>query len=260
MLAALAAFTPGLAREPPPATTSWPGSAPAWRTWSASRAPTSPPMARPPRPPTTTLPGLPPFAFTPVTDRGVISPVAADKTPIAGPVPGIQLEARIASDPTGQARFLLRLPTAWNGRLVVAGASGHPQRVQRRLGLERLRDPEGLRLRLPEQGGLQPPLLHLGRPAGLPAQPRVAALRRSSTTSSPARPFTRWAEYMVDAARLARRGVHARYGKEPQAHLRGGDVQRRLPGAPRGRVGSPTSSTAAWTGRGPSSRRRRPTS
>ena len=39
-------------------------------------------------------------------------------------MPGLQLNARIASDPRGQARFLLRLPNDWNGRLVVAGASG----------------------------------------------------------------------------------------------------------------------------------------
>src|SRR5574343_1705615 len=56
------------------------------------------------------LPGLPPLAFTPQTDRATIAPDAANRTPIAGPVPGVQLNARIASDPTGQARFLLRLP------------------------------------------------------------------------------------------------------------------------------------------------------
>ena len=36
----------------------------------------------------------------------------------------MQINARIACDPPGQARFLLRLPNDWNGRLVVAGASG----------------------------------------------------------------------------------------------------------------------------------------
>src|SRR6266436_4625798 len=66
--------------------------------------------------------GLPPFAFTPVTDRGVISP--ATPTPVTKIVPGLQIQARIASDPKGEARFLLRLPNDWNGRLVVAGASG----------------------------------------------------------------------------------------------------------------------------------------
>src|SRR5439155_26133648 len=69
-------------------------------------------------------PGLPPFAFTPQTDRATIAPSAAKRTPVTKVVPGLQLDGRIASDPTGQARFLLRLPKDWNGRLVVAGASG----------------------------------------------------------------------------------------------------------------------------------------
>src|SRR5574341_192466 len=79
-------------------------------------------------PPTTpannSLPGLAPFAFTPQTDRGVISPDPPDRTPITKAVPGIQVQGRFANDPTGEARFLLRLPNEWNGRLVVTGASG----------------------------------------------------------------------------------------------------------------------------------------
>ena len=70
------------------------------------------------------LPGLPPGAFTPTTDRAVISPDAPNRTPITKAVPGLQVNGRIAGDPQGQARFLLRLPDDWNGRLVVAGASG----------------------------------------------------------------------------------------------------------------------------------------
>src|SRR5207302_10691014 len=70
------------------------------------------------------LAGVPPGAFQPKTDRAVIAPIAGKRTPITKVVPGLQLNARIASDPTGQARFLLRLPNDWNGRLVVAGASG----------------------------------------------------------------------------------------------------------------------------------------
>ncbi len=68
--------------------------------------------------------GLPSFAFTPQADRDTIAPDEPHRTPIAGPVPGLQIEARIADDPQGQARVLIRLPDNWNGGLVVAGAPG----------------------------------------------------------------------------------------------------------------------------------------
>ena len=45
------------------------------------------------------LPGLAPFAFTPQTDRNVISPNPPNRTPITEAVPGIQLDARISDDP-----------------------------------------------------------------------------------------------------------------------------------------------------------------
>src|SRR5579871_6236331 len=45
---------------------------------------------------------LPAFAITPQTDRATIAPSAANKTPIVKAVPGVQIDARIASDPTGQ--------------------------------------------------------------------------------------------------------------------------------------------------------------
>ena len=61
------------------------------------------------------------FSFTPVTDLGVISNGPA---PTSGPVPGIQVEGWFAHDPSGEARFLLRFPDTWNGKLVIAGASG----------------------------------------------------------------------------------------------------------------------------------------
>jgi hypothetical protein len=64
---------------------------------------------------------LPAFGFTPITDRSVIS---NGPTPTSTSVPGIQVEGWFADDPANEARFVLRFPDDWNGRLVVAGASG----------------------------------------------------------------------------------------------------------------------------------------
>ena len=70
------------------------------------------------------IPTLPAGAFTPQTDRATIAPSDAKRPPITRVVPGLQIQARFANDPTNQGRFLLRLPNDWNGKLVVAGASG----------------------------------------------------------------------------------------------------------------------------------------
>src|SRR5260370_40556754 len=79
----------------------------------------------PPTGPTTpadnSLPGVPVGAFTPLSDRTSPSDVP---TPITKAVPGLQVQGRFADDPAGQARFILRFPNNWNGRLVVAGAPG----------------------------------------------------------------------------------------------------------------------------------------
>jgi hypothetical protein len=69
------------------------------------------------------LPGFPSGfgSYTPTKDRGVISNGPA---PSSALVPGIQVEGWFADDVTKQARFVLRFPDDWNGKLVVAGASG----------------------------------------------------------------------------------------------------------------------------------------
>src|SRR5262249_38076576 len=61
--------------------------------------------------------------FTPQADRDTIAPDPPHRTPIAGPVPGVQINARIVEDPQGQARVLIRLPDNWNGR------RAHPARA-----------------------------------------------------------------------------------------------------------------------------------
>ena len=66
--------------------------------------------------------GLPPSAFTPRTDAQAVSPDAPFRTPITRAVPGLQVTGAMADD--AEARWVLRLPEAWNGRLVVGVPGG----------------------------------------------------------------------------------------------------------------------------------------
>ena len=67
-------------------------------------------------------PGLPPSAFTPRTDAQAVSPDAPARTPITRAVPGLQVTGAMADD--ADARWVLRLPESWNGRIVVGVPGG----------------------------------------------------------------------------------------------------------------------------------------
>src|SRR6266513_771377 len=167
------------------------------------------------------LAGLPAGAFTPVTDRGVIAPSAGKRTPITKTVPGLQLNARIASDPTGQARFLLRLPNDWNGRLVVAGASGTRSEFNGDFAWSDYVVQKGYAYASQNKGVLNLFIVALNS-ATPPADPLACRLNPASSIwvhfydNDPGQPFTRWTETMIKAARLARDGVNAGYGQAPR--------------------------------------------
>src|SRR5438105_882138 len=165
-------------------------------------------------------PKLPVGAFTPTTDRGVIAPDKDHKTPINVVVPGVQIQARIASDPTGQARFLLRLPDAriWNGRLVVAGASGTRSEFNGDFAWSDYVLQKGYAYASQNKG-----VLNLLIPAlvGRAPDPTIdCRLNPSSPVfvhffdNDAGQQFTRWATFMAQAAVLARRGVESHYGRE----------------------------------------------
>jgi hypothetical protein len=159
--------------------------------------------------------GLPAFAFTPQTDRATISPSAAKRAPITRVVPGLQLNGRIASDPTGQARFLLRLPQDWNGRLVVAGASGTRSEFNGDFSWSDYVVQKGYAYASQNKGVLNFQL-------STAADPQGCRLNPASTTyvnfydDGANQSFARWAEFMVKAGRLARQGVIANYGRQPR--------------------------------------------
>jgi len=157
---------------------------------------------------------LPPFAFTPITDRAVIAPSSGKGTPVTKVVPGVQLNARIASDPQGQARFLLRLPNNWNGRLVVAGASGTRSEFNGDFAWSDYVLQKGYAYASQNKG-----VLNLQLSVG--TDPLACRLNPSSGVfvhfydNDTGQQFTRWAQFMVKAAELARDGVKAAYGRWP---------------------------------------------
>ncbi len=169
-------------------------------------------------PPDNSLAGLPAFAFTPRADRAIlVNPAGTppDITPITKAVPGVQINARIASDPTGQARFLLRLPNDWNGRLVVAGTPAQRSEFTSDFAWSDYVVQKGYAFASQNKGVLNFYLTTSTDPLGCRLNP-------ASTTyvhfydDDPGKEFTQWTTYMALAAQLARQGAKSAYGNWPR--------------------------------------------
>jgi hypothetical protein len=158
---------------------------------------------------------LPPFAFTPQTDRETIAPDPSHRTPIAGRVPGVQIEARIAADPQGQARVLMRLPDNWNGRLVVAGASGTRSEFNGDFVWSDYVTQKGYAYVSQNKGTLNLTASNAADPLACRLSPSLTIFVHFYD-DDPGMPFTRWATFMAEAARLGRAGVQFHYGREAQ--------------------------------------------
>src|SRR3954464_1458092 len=165
---------------------------------------------------------FPDLSFTPRTDRGVISPRGdpndpqnRPNTPRTKTVPGLQIQARIAGDPTGQARFLLRLPNDWNGRLVVAGASGTRSEFNGDFAWSDYVVQKGYAYASQNKGVLNLQLSTAADPLACRLNPDTPVFVNFYDNGS-GQQFTRWAEFMVKAARLARQGVISNYGRQPR--------------------------------------------
>src|SRR3954452_19386243 len=159
--------------------------------------------------------GLAVGAFTPQTDRGVISPNPPNRTPIIRVVAGIQLDARVADDPTGEARFVLRLPNDWNGRLVVAGASGTRSEFNGDFAWSDYVVQKGYAYASQNKGVLNLRLTTADDALGCRLNPASSTFVHFFDNDRD-QPFTRWAEYMIRAAQLAHDGVRGRYGSGPR--------------------------------------------
>jgi hypothetical protein len=167
--------------------------------------------------------GLPAGAFTPATDRAKISPAPPFQTPITKAVPGVQIAARIADDPLGEARIVIRLPDSWNGRMVVAGASGTRSEYNGDFAWSDYVVQKGYAYVSQNKGTLNLYITALP-PVLLPSPPNDPLSCRLNPASGiyvhfydndPGQEFTRWNQFMLKAAVIGRSAVGFRYGRPP---------------------------------------------
>jgi 3HB-oligomer hydrolase 3HBOH len=171
-------------------------------------------------------------SFTPVTDLGVISNGPA---PTSTAVPGIQVEGWFADDPAGEARFLLRFPDNWNGKLVVAGASGTRSEYNGDWAWSDYVLPKGYAYASQNKGVLNLFIIALDSSATQPASDTYSCrLNPSSKTwvhfydndvliadypsvvNDRLKPFTQWTQFMLETARLAQGALEANFNHFPR--------------------------------------------
>jgi hypothetical protein len=147
-------------------------------------------------------------------DREVISPSPPNRTPITKPVPGIQLDARISDDPTGEARILFRLPTQWNGKLVVAGASGTRSEFNGDFAWSDYVLQQGYAYVSQNKGVLNFYVTTAADPLGCRLNPSTAVFVHFYD-NDPGQAFTRWTDFMIATTSIGRHAIAAHYGRYP---------------------------------------------
>jgi hypothetical protein len=160
------------------------------------------------------LAGLPAFAFTPQSDRGVISPPAGFRTAITKAVPGLQIGARIAGDPLGAARILIRLPDDWNGRMVVAGASGTRSEFNGDFAWSDYVVQRGYAYVSQNKGVYNLMKSTASDPLGCRLNP-ASDVYVHFYDNDPGQVFARWNQFMLEAAAIGRSSLEIRYGRRP---------------------------------------------
>src|SRR5436190_1286757 len=159
------------------------------------------------------------FSFTPQTDRSVIS---NGPTPTLVAVPGIQVEGWFADDPEKEARFLLRFPDNWNGKLVVAGVAGTRSEYNGDWAWSDYVLPKGYAYASQNKGVLNVYLVSLASATQPASDPLACRLNPSSTVwvhfydNDPAKPFTQWTQYMLATATLAQQAAKVNYQHYPR--------------------------------------------
>ena len=145
----------------------------------------------------------------------MIAPDPAHGTPITREVPGIQIDARIVDESDGRGA----LSPASAGRLERGarggGGVGHAQEFNGDLAWSDYVVQKGYAYASQNKGVLNLQLTASTDPLGCRLNPSSQVFVHFYD-NDPGQPFTRWAGYMAEAARLARLGVEARYGAMPR--------------------------------------------
>jgi hypothetical protein len=175
-------------------------------------------ITTPPTGPTTlpdnSLAAWPAFAFTPVTDRSKIAP-ATDPTTITKAVPGIQVEGYYADDPTGEARFLLRFPSDWNGKLVIGGSSGTRSEFNGDYVWSDYVLQKGYAYASQNKGVMNLYISASTDPLGCRLnQDTLSYFFVHFYDNDPQKPFKQWTRYMIETTALAQDVVKHFYGHE----------------------------------------------
>src|SRR5258708_8532280 len=181
-----------------------------------------PPRPDYPTPPDNSIPGRPAFAFTPHTDRTVISPDPPDRTPITRAVPGIQVQGFFADDSRREARFVLRFPNDWNGRAVIAGASGTRSEYNGDFAWSDYVLQQGYAYASQNKGILNIFLSTAADPLACRLNPDSTIYAHPyalgpETAVRPERTLTDWTDYIIETARLARGAIRTHYCRPPQS-------------------------------------------
>ncbi|OLA96742.1 MAG: hypothetical protein AUH20_02860 [Candidatus Rokubacteria bacterium 13_2_20CM_69_15_2] len=188
-------------------------------------------------PPDNSRPGLPPNAFTPRTDAQAVSADAPFRTTIDPDrtFPGLQITGAMIDD--ANARWVLRLPTNWNGRLVVGVPGGFRSEFMGDFIFSDLVIQLGYAYVSTNKGMLN---FFFSAPAADPAacrlSPQVAATGTLFThfyVDDPADTIREWFLRTLQATDVAEMSLEAHYDRQPErVYLfgisNGGHVVRRM--------------------------------
>jgi hypothetical protein len=179
-------------------------------------------------------PGLAPFAFTPRTDAQAVSPDAPFRTPIKGAVPGLQVTGGMSDD--ANARWVLRLPNKWNGKLVVGVPGGFRSEHMGDYIFSDLVVQEEYAYVSTNKGMLNFFLTAPTDPAACRLSPPPAATSVLFThfyVNDPQDTITEWFRRTLEATDIGEMAAEAHYGRMPERNYlvgisNGGHVVRRL--------------------------------